>query len=123
MAERYSKTITEYSGEHREERDEKFLEKRQTANNGMNNDARGKTFTVQNYRDYNVYSDFENVLNLNPVSYIDEFKTLRNEENRNTLDMKDVRESPSKFLITNINDGKDKHSSISTSIKITSQTS
>ena len=117
MAEQNSRTITEYSGEHKEERSEKRLQKRQTASNDINNETKGKTFTVQNYRDYNVYSDVENVLNLNPVSYIDASNALHNEENRRALDTKDVRESPSKSLIT-IGNGKDKRCSISTSIKL-----
>ena len=119
MAEQNSTTITEYSGENTEERSKNRFEKRQRANNDMNNEARGKTFTVHNYRDYNVHSDVENVLNLNPVRYIDDFKALRNEENRKTSDTKDGRESLSKSLIT-IGNGKDKHSSISASIKIAS---
>ena len=110
MEERNSRTITEYSGEHKEERNE---------SNDINNDAKGKTFTVKNYRDYNVYSDVENVLNLNPVRYLDDFKALHNEENRKVLDTKDDRESLSKSLIT-IGNEKDKHCSISTSAKLAS---
>ena len=120
MAGRNTRTITECFGERNEERSEKCIEIKQTSYNGMNNETTEKAFTVQNYRDYNVYSDVENVLNLNPVSYIDHVQQLRNEENKKNLDLKEDRETATKSLITNFDNRRDKPSFISTSINIAS---
>ena len=120
MAGRNTTTISEYSCEVKEERSEKCLKKRQTSKIDMNNEGTKNTFTVQNYRDYNVYSDVENVLNLNPVSYIDHVSALRNEEKKKTSKTKDDRESLTKSLITNIDNGRDEPSSISSFIKTAS---
>ena len=86
-----------------------------------------KTFQVQNYRDYNVFSDVENVLNLNQVTYIDYVKALQIDENKRCSDIKDDRESLTKSLTNNIDDGRiltnvevDKPSSFSSFIKTAS---
>ena len=120
MAERNPRTKTEYTGERDEERSERCLEEKQTSKNGDNNPNTNNTFTVQNYRDYNVYSDIENVLNLNPVSYIDDVRALRNAENKEVTDKTDDQESSTKSLTTNVDNGRDKPSSIATSINTAS---
>ena len=113
MAGRNSRTKTEYCGERNEERSE-------TCSNNENNDGTKSTFTVQNYRDYNVYSDVENVLNSNPVSYIDHIVPLKKEENKKTSDTKSDQKSPQKSLIADIDNGRNKTSSISSFIKTAS---
>ena len=61
-----------------------------------------RSFQVQNYRDYNVYSDVENVLNLNPVSYIDHVKRSDVETDTKTIDVKESQERPPASLTTNV---------------------
>ena len=120
MAGRSTRTIFEYTGERNEERSEKRLKGNQISKHDMNTEDTIKTFTVQSYRDYDVYSDVENVLNLNPVTYIDHVSFLRNEENKKTSDSNDDRQSLTNTLITNIDNERDRHSSISSFIKTAS---
>ena len=103
MAERNARSISEYTNERNEQTNEKFVRGKQTSKDEMKNEPINPSFQVQNYRDYNVYSDVENVLNLNPVSYIDEVKSLQNvEADKKTYDVKKNKERTTKSLITNI---------------------
>jgi len=103
MAERDARSISEYTNEREKQINEKFVRGKQTSKDEMNNERINQSFQVQNYRDYNVYSDVENVLNLNPVSYIDEVKSLQNvEADKKTCDVKKNKERTTKSLITNI---------------------
>ena len=98
-----TKTITECSSERNEGTDEKSVTKKQSSNDEMYNQGTNETFKVQNYHDYNVYSDVENVLNLNPVSYIDHVNTVPNvEEDSKPIDGKKVQEPPTNSLKTEI---------------------
>ena len=63
-----------------------------------------KTFQVKNYRDYNVFSDVENILNLNPVSYLDDVKPTQNVYNNSkTFNINAVPERTTKSLTTSFN--------------------
>ena len=82
-----------YTKKRNEETSEKGEPEKQTLN---------QKFQVQNYRDYNVYSDVENVLNLNPASYIDHVKPLHVEADTKTTDIKESQKRPHATLIADV---------------------
>lgn len=98
MAEGNSHTISEYSKERTNDRC--VIEKQISKDEHMN-----ESFTVQNYRDYNVYSDVENVLNLNPVNYIDHVKPVTYadlNDDTQSFNNEEPQETPTKSLIANL---------------------
>ena len=93
MAGKDVRTLSDYKKETNEETREESVAQKPSINH---------SFQVQNYRDYNVYSDVENVLNLNPVSYIDHVNPLHVETNTKTTDIKESQKRPHATLIADV---------------------
>ena len=95
MAARNSHTRCDYSNERTNERS---VKEKQTSKNERTNEG----FKVQNNNDFNVCSDVENVLNLNPVSYIDHVKSAKKEDiegDTKTCHIKETHYKPTSSLI------------------------
>ena len=92
MAGKDVRTLSDYKKETNEETREESVAQKPSIN---------YSFQVQNYRDYDVYSDVENVLNLNPVSYIDYVSRSHVEADTKTIDVKESQERPPASLTTN----------------------
>ena len=107
MAGRNVTTISDCTNEKNKGKEEECVAGQQTIS---------QSFQVQNYRDYDVYSDVENVINLNPVSYIDYVNPTHSEADAKATDIKEIQERPTASLITNI--GKTQPALVSTSMKI-----
>ena len=103
MAEGDSRTISDYTTNGNENDNKKGEKEKNASKHDVNKERIDQSFQVQNYRDYDIYSDFENVLNLNPVSYIDQAKPFQNVvAEQKTFDSKDTQKAPTNSLINNI---------------------
>ena len=102
--------MSDFKNERSDRKKGKGEKEKQTSKDEINNERKNQGFQVQSLRDYNVYSDVENVLNLNPVSYIDHVKPLPDVRyDTKTSEVKKSLENP---LTTNIN--RIQHPSVST---------
>ena len=111
MAARNSHTTCDYSNERTNERS---VKEKQTSKNERTNEG----FKVKNNHDFNACSDVENVLNLNPVSYIDHVKSAKKEDiegDTKTFHIKETHDKPTSSLTINID--KIEPSSASTIVK------
>ena len=98
MAGRNQIRLNEYSSERHDGTNDSSVRKKQTSKNEMN--IGGATGY---YRNYDVYSDRESVLRLNPVNYTNQVKSMRKGEgSKETSDIMKALDAPTCSLIANI---------------------